>query len=76
MPTCRRRWRWIAHRGPSGAAPENTLAAVRLALAQKSDVVENDIQRTMDELVIMHDTTLRAPPMSRRSSPAAPLERP
>ena len=49
----------IAHRGSSGAAPENTLAAVRLALAQKSDVVENDIQRTKDgELVIMHDTTL------------------
>jgi len=49
----------IAHRGSSGAAPENTLAAVRLAIAQKSDVVENDIQRTRDgELVIMHDTTL------------------
>jgi glycerophosphoryl diester phosphodiesterase len=49
----------IAHRGSSGAAPENTLAAVRLAIAQKSDVVENDIQRTIDgELVIVHDTTL------------------
>jgi glycerophosphoryl diester phosphodiesterase len=48
-----------AHRGSSGAAPENTLAAVRLALAQKSDVVENDVQRTLDgELVIMHDVTL------------------
>lgn len=49
----------VAHRGSSGAAPENTLSAVRLAIAQKSDVVENDIQRTRDgELVIMHDTTL------------------
>jgi glycerophosphoryl diester phosphodiesterase len=49
----------IAHRGSSGAAPENTIAAVRLAIAQKSDVVENDIQRTRDgELVIMHDLTL------------------
>lgn len=49
----------IAHRGSSGAAPENTLAAVRLAISQKSDVVENDIQRTLDgELVIMHDLTL------------------
>lgn len=49
----------VAHRGSSGAAPENTLAAVRLAIAQKSDVVENDIQRTADgELVIMHDVTL------------------
>lgn len=49
----------IAHRGSSGAAPENTLAAVELALAHKSDVVENDVQRTRDgALVIMHDTTL------------------
>lgn len=49
----------IAHRGSSGAAPENTLAAVALALDHRSDVVENDIQRTADgELVIMHDTTL------------------
>lgn len=49
----------VAHRGSSGAAPENTLAAVRLAIRHRSDVVENDIQRTKDgELVIMHDTTL------------------
>jgi glycerophosphoryl diester phosphodiesterase len=49
----------IAHRGSSGAAPENTIAAVKLAIAHRSDVVENDIQRTKDgELVIMHDTTL------------------
>jgi glycerophosphoryl diester phosphodiesterase len=49
----------IAHRGSSGAAPENTLAAVRLAIRHDADVVENDIQRTRDgELVIMHDTTL------------------
>ncbi|SDU26721.1 glycerophosphodiester phosphodiesterase [Jiangella alkaliphila] len=49
----------IAHRGSSGVAPENTLAAVRLSIAQKSDVVENDIQRTRDGvLVIMHDLTL------------------
>lgn len=49
----------VAHRGSSGAAPENTLAAVRLALRHRSDVVENDIQRTADgELVIVHDTTL------------------
>jgi glycerophosphoryl diester phosphodiesterase len=49
----------IAHRGSSGAAPENTLAAVRLAISQGSDVVENDIQRTKDgELVILHDASL------------------
>lgn len=50
----------VAHRGSSAAAPENTLAAVELAIDHRSDVVENDIQRTADgELVIMHDTTLR-----------------
>jgi glycerophosphoryl diester phosphodiesterase len=49
----------VAHRGSSGVAPENTIAAVRLAVRQKADVVENDIQRTRDgELVIMHDLTL------------------
>ncbi len=49
----------VAHRGSSGAAPENTLAAVRLAVQQRSDVVENDIQRTRDgALVILHDTSL------------------
>lgn len=49
----------MAHRGSSGAAPENTLAAVDLAVQQGADVVENDIQRTADgALVIVHDTTL------------------
>ncbi|MGH3318161.1 MAG: glycerophosphodiester phosphodiesterase [Nocardioidaceae bacterium] len=49
----------IAHRGSSGSAPENTLAAIRLAIRHDADVVENDIQRTRDgELVIIHDTTL------------------
>jgi len=49
----------VAHRGSSGQAPENTLAAVDLALEQHASVVEVDVQRTADgELVIMHDTTL------------------
>ena len=49
----------VAHRGSSGQAPENTLAAVDLALDQHASVVEIDVQRTADgELVIMHDTTL------------------
>jgi len=49
----------IAHRGSSGAAPENTIAAIRLGLAQGADVIENDIQRTRDgELVILHDASL------------------
>lgn len=49
----------IAHRGSSGVAPENTVAAVRAAVRQRSDLIENDIQRTRDGvLVVVHDTTL------------------
>jgi glycerophosphoryl diester phosphodiesterase len=49
----------VAHRGASGYAPENTLAAVRKADKLGIDWVENDVQRTKDgELVVMHDTTL------------------
>ncbi len=49
----------IAHRGASGAAPENTLAAVESALRQHATAVEVDVHRTRDgELVVMHDPTL------------------
>ncbi|MCI0382994.1 glycerophosphodiester phosphodiesterase [Streptomyces sp. CNQ085] len=49
----------VAHRGASGYAPENTLAAVDAARALGVTWVENDVQRTRDgELVVMHDATL------------------
>lgn len=49
----------VAHRGASGYAPENTLAAVDAADDLGVDWVENDVQRTSDgKLIIMHDTTL------------------
>ncbi|MDR7303717.1 glycerophosphodiester phosphodiesterase [Haloactinomyces albus] len=49
----------IAHRGASAYAPENTLAAVRLGVEMKSDLVEIDVQQTKDDrLVVIHDTTL------------------
>lgn len=49
----------IAHRGAMGYAPENTLAAFRLGIRQGSDMVEADVQRSKDGvLVLMHDTTL------------------
>ncbi|PSL01543.1 glycerophosphoryl diester phosphodiesterase [Haloactinopolyspora alba] len=49
----------IAHRGSSGSAPENTVAAVEYAVDQRSSFVEVDVQRSADgELVIMHDVTL------------------
>ncbi|MGK5556736.1 glycerophosphodiester phosphodiesterase [Actinomadura kijaniata] len=50
----------IAHRGASSGAPENTLAAFRLARSQRADMFELDVQQTKDgKLVLMHDTTLR-----------------
>ncbi|MBD0424548.1 hydrolase [Streptomyces sp. TRM S81-3] len=49
----------IAHRGSSGMAPENTAAAVDLAVAQRADFVEIDVQRTKDgKLVNFHDCTM------------------
>jgi glycerophosphoryl diester phosphodiesterase len=49
----------VAHRGASGYAPENTLAAVDRAHDLGVEWVENDVQRTRDgELVVLHDTTL------------------
>ena len=49
----------IAHRGASGYAPENTLAAIDLAADMGFAWMENDVQRTEDgELVVIHDDTL------------------
>jgi glycerophosphoryl diester phosphodiesterase len=49
----------IAHRGNSSAAPENTLAAFRSALALKVDGVEFDYHHTSDGVpVVIHDATL------------------
>ncbi|MFO7767894.1 MAG: glycerophosphodiester phosphodiesterase family protein [bacterium] len=46
----------IGHRGSSGNAPENTLAAVRLAMEQGADGVEVDLRLTRDgRIVLMHD---------------------
>ncbi|MEO1085553.1 MAG: glycerophosphodiester phosphodiesterase family protein, partial [Acidobacteriota bacterium] len=51
--------RVIAHRGFSGRAPENTLAAVRAAIELGADMVEVDVTLTADgHVVLMHDDTL------------------
>ena len=48
-----------AHRGASGAAPENTLAVIKKALDSPADFIEIDIHQTLDlQLVVMHDATL------------------
>lgn len=49
----------IAHRGASGSAPENTLAAFRRAAELGADMIELDVQLTRDgEVVVIHDATL------------------
>jgi glycerophosphoryl diester phosphodiesterase len=49
----------IAHRGASAEAPENTLAAFRLAIDQKADFIELDVQESADgEVVAVHDSDL------------------
>jgi glycerophosphoryl diester phosphodiesterase len=49
----------IAHRGASGDAPENTLAAFDLALEQGADALELDVRPAADGgLVTVHDPTL------------------
>ena len=49
----------VAHRGASAYAPEHTLAAYRLAIAQGADYVEQDLAVTKDGILIcLHDDTL------------------
>jgi glycerophosphoryl diester phosphodiesterase len=53
------RTRIVAHRGASGAAPENTLAAVEQAISDGAHWVEIDVQRTADDqVVVIHDRDL------------------
>jgi glycerophosphoryl diester phosphodiesterase len=52
--------RLIAHRGASGHAPENTMAAFRLALQMGASAIELDVHQTRDgELAVLHDWDLR-----------------
>jgi glycerophosphoryl diester phosphodiesterase len=49
----------IAHRGASAYAPEHTLTAYRLAIAQDADYVEQDLAVTRDGVLIcLHDDSL------------------
>lgn len=50
----------IAHRGSSFTAPENTVAAAKLAWEQNADAVELDIQLSKDNrIVVMHDSNTK-----------------
>jgi glycerophosphoryl diester phosphodiesterase len=50
----------IAHRGFSGRAPENTVAAIREAIEIGADMAEIDVTLTADNrVVVIHDETLQ-----------------
>ncbi len=52
-------WIRIAHRGASGSAPENTLAAFKKAIEIGVDAVELDLHGSADgEIVVIHDSSL------------------
>lgn len=57
------RWRVpiaVAHRGASGDAPENTMAAIRLAYELGAEGYETDLHMTRDgEIVLLHDADIR-----------------
>ena len=58
----------LAHRGASAHAPENTLAAIRLAAEQKTAGVEIDVRLTRDgQHAVIHDTD------TRRIAPGQPV---
>ena len=49
----------IGHRGAAGHAPENTLAALELAIKYGVDLVEFDVRRSGDgALVLLHDDSV------------------
>ena len=50
----------VAHRGSSGTAPENTMAAFKLAIDAGVDMIELDVRMTKDfHLVVIHDRDVR-----------------
>lgn len=49
----------FAHRGASAHAPENTLAAFEMALAENADGIELDVKLSADgHVVVIHDMTI------------------
>ncbi|MEN6307914.1 MAG: glycerophosphodiester phosphodiesterase family protein [Anaerohalosphaeraceae bacterium] len=55
-----KRVEYVAHRGASYAAPENTLAAVELAWKAGADAVEVDVYLSADgRVMVIHDATTR-----------------
>ncbi len=65
----------IAHRGASGTAPENTLAAFRRAVEQGAGFIETDLHLSRDgKIVTIHDDTLERTTNGRGEVKAHTLE--
>jgi glycerophosphoryl diester phosphodiesterase len=61
----------VAHRGASAKFPENSVSAMRHAIALGADLIEVDVQRCRDgALVLMHDTTLARTTNAQRVFPS------
>jgi glycerophosphoryl diester phosphodiesterase len=66
----------VAHRGASGHAPENTLAAFRLGKEMGAGMIEFDVWETKDRhLVVHHDASLRRTTGLRRRVEALTLKK-
>lgn len=48
----------IGHRGARGHAPENTLLSIDTGMRLGADMIEFDVQRCEDQLVVIHDPRL------------------
>ena len=56
---CAAQTRVIAHRGSSGTAPENTIAAFQKAIESGADYIELDVRKTFDDtLIVIHDASI------------------
>ena len=63
----------IAHRGASGSAPENTLAAIRLAAEHGATWIEIDVNISSDGVpVLFHDDGLSPVSYTHLTLPTTP----
>jgi glycerophosphoryl diester phosphodiesterase len=60
----------FAHRGACAHAPENTIAAFELALAQQADAIELDVKLSSDGYVVVHHD----PTLDRTTTGKGPLK--
>ncbi len=56
----------VGHRGAAAYAPENTLASFAEAIACKADMIEFDIRRTLDRVLIVHHDRAIVTPSGRQ----------